>query len=589
MSTLSSPGIGSGLDVRSIVNGLVESERTPFNARVTKQEEKATEKITAYGRLVSATKAFQDAAKKLNDKSLFETNNISGGSSYFSSSVTSAAEEGSFSVEVKSVARGQKLSSQAFAKDATLGSGTMRIDVNGSAISLTLDGTETLSDLKDKINDAEGNPGVSASIVTDDEGQHLILNSKGVGIDNSISITVTDDDGNNTDKNGLSAFAFEPDTRDTTGRTAQVGSFRSNTDLVGDGKLTLDVDGTSFITDTDGLTLEQLKDKINTDATAAGVTLTASIVTNSDGKQQLHLEAGAGQKVTVTADDADKNNTDDQGISALAFNPTADARVKGGVTAQGVSNLTQTQAATDAQIVIDGSLTVTQSSNEFKDAIEGVTFNVTKVNDPGKTSTVTISQDTSKVGKALGDFAGAYNSFLETTASLGRINVDSKIVGALSSDSLMRGLVQQVRNVVSQTINATGSVNSLASLGLTTNREGLLDVNEATLAKQVKGNFDDVKTLFSGKGSIGEQLTTVLGDYTGGRGAIQGKIDGYKATIKRLDVEKEDFALKMTALEARLYAQYNAMDQQVARLNSTGGFLAAQLQNLPGVVRQNNN
>lgn len=585
MSTLSSPGIGSGLDVTGIVTGLVQAERVPFEARVNAEEEKTTEKITALGSLVSATAAFEDAAKKLNDPALFEVNKISGAGEYFSASVTSAAQAGSYSIEVKSLAQGQKLASAAYSSTDTVGSGTMTIDVNGSSMDLTLDGTETISDLKDKINNATDNPGLYATIITDDQGQRLVLNSKEVGVANAIKITVADSDGNNTDASGLSAFVFVPDTRDSSGTTSQTGSFDANTDVVGDGTLTIDVGGTSFNTATNGLTLEQLKDQINTDAGTAGVTLTASIVTNSDGKQQLHLDAGASQ-LTVTAADSDSNNTDSAGISAFVFDPTADTATKGGVIT-GQKNMTETQAATDAQIVIDGSLVVTQSSNVFKDAIEGVTFTATKVNTVNETTTVTIAQDTSKVGSALADFAAAYNTFLETTASLGRVNTDSNIVGALVGDSLMRTLVSQVRNVISTTIDTDGGVNSLASLGLTTNREGLLEVNEALLASQTNNNFEDVKTLFTSDNGMGKQLTNVLGDYTGGTGSIQAKIDGYKTTLSRIEDDKANFEEKMTALETRLYRQYNAMDLQVAQLNSTSSYLTAQLANLPGVVRNN--
>lgn len=585
MSTLSSPGIGSGLDVTGIVTGLVQAERVPFETRVNAEEEETTEKITALGSLVSATAAFEDAAKKLNDPALFEVNKISGAGEYFSASVSSEAQAGSYSVEVKSLAQGQKLASAAYASTDTLGSGTMTIDVNGSSMDLTLDGTETISDLKDLINDAEDNPGLYATIINDDQGQRLVLNSKEVGIDNIIKITVDDDDGNDTDSAGLSSFVFVPDTRDSSGVTSQTGSFDANTDLVGDGTLTIDVGGLSFNTVTDGLSLEQLRDQINTDAGTAGAPLTASIVTGSDGKQQLYLDAGASQ-LTVTAADNDGNNTDDAGISAFVFDPTTDTATKGGVIS-GQQNMTETQAATDAQIVIDGSLTVTQSSNVFKDAIEGVTFTATKVNTTGENTTVTIAQDTSQVGSALADFAAAYNTFLETTATLGRVNTDSNIVGALVGDSLMRTMVSQVRNVISTTIDAEGSVNSLASLGLTTNREGLLEVNEATLAAQTNSNFADVKALFTGDNSMGQQLTNVLGDYTGGTGSIQAKIDGYKTTLTRIEDDKANFEEKMTALETRLYRQYNAMDLQVAQLNSTSSYLTAQLANLPGVVRNN--
>ena len=106
MATITSPGIGSGLDVTGIVTGLVQAEQTPFDARVTAQEEETTDRITALGSLVSATTAFEDAAEKLTNTSLFEVNKISGSSDNFTSSVDSTAAEGSYSIEVTSLAQG---------------------------------------------------------------------------------------------------------------------------------------------------------------------------------------------------------------------------------------------------------------------------------------------------------------------------------------------------------------------------------------------------------------------------------------------------------------------------------------------------
>jgi len=587
MSTISIPGIGSGLDITSIVTGLVDSEQVPYEARITLQEEVATEKITALGSLVSAATAFEEAAEALSDPDLFEVNTISSTSSSFSVSVDSEAVPGNFSVEVQSVAQGQKLASQAYDEDGVVGAGTMTITVNGVNMNLTFDGTETISDMKDMINDASNNPGLTASIVTDDDGQHLILNSKEVGLDNAIEISVVDDDGDNTDTSGLSAFVFTKDTRDDSGATAQVGSFSASTDLVGDGTLTLDVDGTSFDTVTDGLTLEELRDQINTDAGTAGVSMTASIVTDSDGNYQLHLDAGTGNTVTVSATDSDGDDTDDSGISVFAFDPTTDAVTKGSVTGPGTSNMSETQAATDAVIVIDGYLTVTQSSNIFEDAIEGVTITATSVDDAGDSGTITIAQDTSAVGTALANFAAAYNTFLETSISLGRVNVDSEIVGTLVGESILRTLNSQVRNILSETIDGATGVNSLASLGITTDRDGLLEVDETILASQVNGNFDDVRNLFVGDDGIMNSLTESLSGYTGGDGVIQAKIDSYKTTLDRLSLDREAFTEKMTALEERLYTQFNAMDLLVAQLNSTGDYLTTQLDNLPGVVSSN--
>jgi flagellar hook-associated protein 2 len=138
--------------------------------------------------------------------------------------------------------------------------------------------------------------------------------------------------------------------------------------------------------------------------------------------------------------------------------------------------------------------------------------------------------------------------------------------------------------VLSETIDSTGGVNSLISLGMTTNDEGLLEVDETVMASVVADNFDEVKSLFVGDDSIMGKLSETLSGYTGGSGVIQSKIDSYKSSLDRFAIDREEFSEKMVALESRLLTQFNAMDLLVANLNSTGAYLTAQLDNLPGVV-----
>ena len=62
----------------------------------------------------------------------------------------------------------------------------------------------TLADIRDAINSANGNPGIAASIVNADSGSYLILTSEETGAANTITITQTGGDG------GLSALEYDP-------------------------------------------------------------------------------------------------------------------------------------------------------------------------------------------------------------------------------------------------------------------------------------------------------------------------------------------------------------------------------------------
>jgi flagellar hook-associated protein 2 len=86
----------------------------------------------------------------------------------------------------------------AFTADAT----KTAVDVNVVA------GSNSLDSIKTQINAA--NAGVSASIVNDTGGARLVLTSTSTGAQKAVRITATDDDGVNTDANGLSALAFDP-------------------------------------------------------------------------------------------------------------------------------------------------------------------------------------------------------------------------------------------------------------------------------------------------------------------------------------------------------------------------------------------
>ena len=109
-------------------------------------------------------------------------------------------------IEVVSLAQGHKLSSNAFtAADTVVGTGTLNITIGDQTMALNVsDGSNTLADIRDAINDAENNPGVSAVIVNGEDGAHLVLSSSQTGTASAITITTTGGDG------GLNALVYDP-------------------------------------------------------------------------------------------------------------------------------------------------------------------------------------------------------------------------------------------------------------------------------------------------------------------------------------------------------------------------------------------
>ncbi len=179
-------GLASGIDTASIVDDIIEAESAP----ITSAEDKIDyleAKLESYTDLNTLLETFNSAVMGLNDKndlsSFTVTNN---GSDYFSISTTSLADEGSFSVEVVSLAQQQKdISEEGFSDtDETTLTGELQI---GEA-TLSYEDV-TLSELVDLIDD--GNYGVSATIVNvgTDDGYRLILTAATAG--EEIEITGT--------------------------------------------------------------------------------------------------------------------------------------------------------------------------------------------------------------------------------------------------------------------------------------------------------------------------------------------------------------------------------------------------------------
>jgi len=236
MATISAAGIGSGLDVSSILEQIVEAERAPTESRLNFKEASLQAELSAFGTLKGAVSSFQSSFSKLTSASLFNSSKVSvSDANVLSASTSSIASAGNFSVEVKSLAQSQTLASIAFTNiDDVIGSGTLNFDFGTtvydpgtdfatgddtytsftsnperSSESVVIDNSNnTVSGVRDAINNAD--IGVTASIVDDGSGFRLLITSDTQGVDNSLSISVEEGGlaAEDIDTTGLSNLAF---------------------------------------------------------------------------------------------------------------------------------------------------------------------------------------------------------------------------------------------------------------------------------------------------------------------------------------------------------------------------------------------
>ena len=247
-------GLGSGLDIDSLVAGLVASEGDVARGRLIRQEAGLTAEISSFGRLNSSLLALETATDALNAETSFQAQKVSASSWLeIKPTLTGEAAVGKYDVTISGLAESQSLvspSSNAFSSlDATVGTGTISITLGtgeyasvdattyssftansgASSFDIVIDSSNsTLNGVKNAINDAGA--GVSASVVKDGENYRLLLTASSTGASNALSISVSNDgDGDNTDVSGLSILAFDGSTNSLTQtRRASDASFSVN-------------------------------------------------------------------------------------------------------------------------------------------------------------------------------------------------------------------------------------------------------------------------------------------------------------------------------------------------------------------------
>ncbi len=469
-------GIGSGIDIDSIVSSMVAAERAPKQTQLANLEKKTTTQITAVGALKSAISDFQTALGSLNKADLFQARSATSSKmDLVGVTASTTAGAGSYEVEVKSLATNSKVALAAIEntaeKPAAFSSGTLNISLgvpgtspSKETFSVTVDeSNNSLAGVRDAINEAGKDMGVSATIVTDEFGSRLVLTSSKTGAGRDITVGVTDEAALQTGQTSLSALAFDGATSST----------------------------------------------------------------------------GAGARVLSSAQ--------------------------------------------SAELYIDG-LKVISEANKVDGAIDGVTLDLKAKTVANEPLTVSVAEDKAGVKKQVQSFVDAYNKLI------GVINAQTKVTsvgdgkapvtGALVGDATARTLLGTIRNELVNT-QGDGVIRALTDMGITTQKDGTLAIDSTKLDKTLAGNFDQLSGFFTGDNGLAARLDAKLKPYTETGGILEQRNKAMTETITKIDDQKENLSRRITALQERLYKQFNAMDLLVGQLSNTSSSLIASLENLP--------
>lgn len=205
--SISSLGVGSGLDLESLVSQLIAAERGPKEARLDEREERFDNEISALGRVTSSLSAFEDALADLQDVDSLngrepQIENPSESNEPFTATPGNQAVTGNYDIAITQLARGSRIETAdaAFSSsdDVVLSSGTadltFKIGNTGDEFTVSVEVGTTLEELRQQINDNPDNFGVSANIIntgTEAGGSKLVFTSDVSGEGNDLSIVNT--------------------------------------------------------------------------------------------------------------------------------------------------------------------------------------------------------------------------------------------------------------------------------------------------------------------------------------------------------------------------------------------------------------
>jgi len=337
--------------------------------------------------------------------------------------------------------------------------------------------------------------------------------------------------------------------------------------VVGSGTLNFSVGENDFSVTLDGTnnTLEGVRDAINTASENSSVN--ASIINVDDGSGGTVSKLVLTSEETGTANSINITASGDAGLSALTY------------AADGSGGMTQQHEAQDAIILIDGQQ-ATRSTNSITDVIQGVTLDL-KTAEVGAEFDLDISLDEENIKEVTDAFVNAYNGLMSIAKDLGRFDPEGEGSGALIGNSTLRSVQSNLRQAVGNVVDSSNSeFNSLAMIGITIDRTGIMSLNNSEFSTALSENRNAVSDVFSSENGVAKRLDTRLDQYLDSGGTFDLQTTSLNRQLSGYSEDRDTVQMRLDNMERVLMKQFIAMDVAVGQFQSTGSYLAAQLANL---------
>lgn len=193
MASISSTGLGSGLDIGGLVSKLVSAESTPVTNRINKREANLQAQFSAIGTFKGALSDLRSSVFSLSLGSTFNSKSASSANTnLFTATATQSAAVTSYNIKVNRLAEAHSLElASIVGKDDQFNTGKLKISVGtGEAKEVEIGAADnTLDGIAKAINKTPG-VGVTATVLESGTNRQLVLKSSATGAENTIKIEV---------------------------------------------------------------------------------------------------------------------------------------------------------------------------------------------------------------------------------------------------------------------------------------------------------------------------------------------------------------------------------------------------------------
>lgn len=250
-----------------------------------------------------------------------------------------------------------------------------------------------------------------------------------------------------------------------------------------------------------------------------------------------------------------------------------------------VSN--EIQAASDAEVEINGITNITSSSNKFSEAVAGMTFEINPDAEIDSTAKISVTKDTAKTVKAVKAFVDQYNSIADFIDTKTDYDSDSKEAGILQGDATISRLQSHLRELVTNKIKDTGDYKTLMAVGIEIDRDGVMSLDQTEFEEALSENPEEVMKLFNadseedGYAGMATRIDSYVDDILkSNTGLIPRRLDSYDDRIEELNDSIDDVEARVEQIRERYQSQFASMETALADMQSQQSWMNSQLSNL---------